>query len=62
MTNIYQAVYVCKALRPMGLPGYNDIVLGLAGSNGGSDMIIHSTLSRFVVGKEYIINIFEKPF
>ena len=61
MTNIYQARYDCKEITPTGLSGYNDVRLGLSRGNGRSDIVIQSTLSRFVVGKEYLINVAEVP-
>lgn len=61
MHNIYTVVYVCRAIGSAGLPGYNDVVLGLSMGNNFSDIEIRGTLSRFVVGKEYLVNIMEKP-
>jgi len=59
--SIYQAVYRCRKIGPTGMTGYNDVVLGLEYGNGSTDILIKGTLARFVVGKEYIINIMEKP-
>jgi len=61
MSNIYTAVYKCRGIQPIGLPGYNDVLLRLEGGNGNSDILIKGTLSRFVVGKEYLINVMELP-
>ena len=65
MYNIYTAMYVCKSIEPVGvvamLPGGWDVVLGLSDGNGFSDIIVKGTCSRFVVGKEYLINIQELP-
>jgi hypothetical protein len=59
MNNIYTAVYECKALKPMGMPGYHDVVLCIPGGSETTGVVVYSTLSRFVVGKEYLINISE---
>jgi hypothetical protein len=58
---IYTAWYECKFVTPIGLPGYNNILLGLPGGNGNSDILLKGTAARFVVGKEYLISIMEKP-
>ena len=60
MTNIYIAVYKCRGIQPIGLPGYNDVLLRLESGNGdASDIIIKCTLSRFVLGRDYLINVSE---
>jgi hypothetical protein len=59
LNSIYRARYVCRAVQPIGLPGYNDVVLGLNSGNGSSDITIKGTLSRFVVGREYLIDVME---
>lgn len=60
MRTIYQAVYRCKALTAIGMPGYFDVRLGLAGANGSSDIIVKGTCSDFEVGVEYLIGIARK--
>ena len=60
MTTIYAAVYICKDITPIGLPGYNKVTLGLPYGNAVSNIVIQGTLSRFVVGNEYGIFITEK--
>jgi hypothetical protein len=57
MTNIYVAWYICKELHGIGIPGYNNVVLGLSGNNEGSDLIIKGTCSRFEKGKDYLITV-----
>jgi hypothetical protein len=59
MANIYMAHYICQRVIPIGLPGYNNVVLGLAGGNGSSDVVVKGTIARFVEGKEYFIIISE---
>jgi hypothetical protein len=59
MNNIYTAVYKCKVITPIHMPGYNDVRLGLPGLFSYSDIVIHGTVSRFVVGKDYLINVSE---
>lgn len=59
MNSIYQEAYICKAITPIGLLGYNDVVLGLAVGSGNSDIYIKGTVSRFIVGKAYLISIME---
>jgi hypothetical protein len=61
MTSIYQAMYKCISVEPIGLPGYNDVVLGLSMGNRTSDIVIKGTCSRFMLGREYLISIMEKP-
>ena len=61
MNSIYQAMYTCKLIQSIGLPGYNDITLGLLVGSGNSDIVIKGTIARFVVGKEYLINVAEIP-
>jgi hypothetical protein len=58
MINVHVVVYICKAITPIGLPGYNDIALGFPGSDRSS-IIIRGTCSRFTLGKEYLITIGE---
>jgi len=60
MHNIYMAVYKCKSLTNIGMPGYNDVMLGLSMGSGASIIMIKGTVARFQVGKEYIISIGEK--
>jgi hypothetical protein len=60
MANIYMAHYVCKRVIPIGLPGYNNVVLGLPVGNGNSDILIKATVARFVVDKGYFIKISEE--
>lgn len=59
MKNIYQAVYECKQMTPTGLPGYINVRLGLPMGNGSTDITIQGTLARFVVGKEYLVNVYD---
>lgn len=59
MANIYTAHYVCKSVASIGLPGYNNVVLGLPVGGVGSDIVIKGTISRFVVGRAYFINVSE---
>jgi len=59
MKDIYQAMYVCKFVTSIGLPGYNNVLLGLSGGNGDSDILIKGTLARFVEGREYLIRVSE---
>ncbi len=61
VSSIYTAWYECKSVTPIGLPGYNNVVLGLPIGNGASDIVLKATCSRFVVGKGYLINIKELP-
>ena len=58
MTTIYTGVYKCLRTDPAGMVGYNDIVLGLEGSNRLSVMV-RGTCARFEVGKEYLISVAE---
>ena len=59
MASIYQAMYVCKSIEPAGLPGYNDVVLGIDHSIRNTDIVIRGTCSCFVVGKNYLVNVME---
>lgn len=59
MPNIYTAIYVCRSVKESGMPGYNDVTLGLQGGNRSTDITVKGTLARFVEGKEYIIQISE---
>jgi len=59
MINVHVAVYICKAITQVGMPGYYDVALGLPGSDSGSSIIVRGTCSRFVIGREYFINIAE---
>lgn len=60
MKTVYTAVYRCKSKTSIGMPGYYNIVLGLAGANGSSDIIIKGTCSDFEVGVEYLVGIATK--
>jgi len=60
MSNIYTSLCVCKSLEPIGMLGYNNVVLGLSMGSWYSDIFINGTCSRFEVGKEYIVTIVEK--
>lgn len=59
MINIYTANFICMFVEPMGVPGYNDITLGLVYGNGNSNVVIKGTCARFVQGKEYLITVSE---
>ncbi len=61
MSNIYTAIYECKAKDAIGFPEYYDVRLGLPGSLlfSNSDIVIKGTCSRFVVGKNYLITVSE---
>jgi len=56
---MYIAVYKCRAIQSIGLPGYNDVLLRLEGMNGNSDVVIKGTFSNFKVGEMYFIIISE---
>jgi len=56
--SIYMARFMCRDIQPVALPGYNNVLLRLEGvEHSNSDVVIKGTLSRFIVGKEYLVMI-----
>lgn len=58
MNSIYTALYVCKSMKSVGIPGYHEVFLGLPGDRN-SDIVVKGTCSSFEIGKEYFITITE---
>lgn len=59
MTNIYTTMVYCVKVESVGLPGHNNVYLSIDPFKSNAEIVLKGTLSRFVQGKQYLLNLSE---